>query len=201
MPVSVGNRVQSMIDHMEKNELELALSDICIAIDITSQKYYNESTSSASCYKRFLKEHMWMIIVTGMNSIIAETIKLPFKHENIKSDKDGYCTLEQIIYHVMRCGLIHGTGEGNKIIWNRNVPLAIDGNQNLILSPAFIWGLALCVIACPINNYEQVGDLCWISTASFKYLINDLWGKRDSVEKMIRSHYGICPFKAQCDSV
>ena len=40
MAVTVGNRVQSMIDHMEKGELDLALSDICIALDITSQKYY-----------------------------------------------------------------------------------------------------------------------------------------------------------------
>lgn len=35
MSVSVGQRVQSMIDHMSKGEIELALSDICIAIDIT----------------------------------------------------------------------------------------------------------------------------------------------------------------------
>ena len=101
MSISVGNRVQSMIDHMSKNEIELALSDICIAIDITSQKYYNESKSSASCYKRFLKENMWMIIVTGMGSIVSETIKLPFTHKDIKSDAEGYCTLEQVIYHVM----------------------------------------------------------------------------------------------------
>ena len=58
MSVSVGQRVQSMIDHMSKGEIELALSDICIAVDITAQKYYNEPTSSAACYKRFLKEYM-----------------------------------------------------------------------------------------------------------------------------------------------
>ena len=126
MSVSVGQRVQSMIDHMSKGEIELALSDICIAIDITSQKYYNEPNSSASCYKRFLKENIWMIVVTGMGSLITEAVKLPFTHKDIKSDYEGYCTLEQIIYHVMRCGLIHGTGEESKIVWNTNVPLAID---------------------------------------------------------------------------
>lgn len=191
MSISVGNRVQSMIDHMSKNEIELALSDICIAIDITSQKYYNESKSSASCYKRFLKENMWMIIVTGMGSIVSETIKLPFTHKDIKSDAEGYCTLEQVIYHVMRCGFIHGTGENNNIIWNRNIPLGIDKNHNLNLSPSFIQGLALCVITCPINANERVEDLCWISTASFKYLINDLWGKKDSIKKMIKCQYDI----------
>ena len=191
MSVSVGQRVQSMIDHMSKGEIELALSDICIAIDITSQKYYNEPNSSASCYKRFLKENIWMIVVTGMGSLITEAVKLPFTHKDIKSDYEGYCTLEQIIYHVMRCGLIHGTGEESKIVWNTNVPLAIDKDQNLNISPSFIWGLALCVITCPVNLHERVGDYCWISTATFKYLINDLWGKRDSVKNMVKSQYSV----------
>ena len=99
--------------------------------------------------------------------------------------------MEQIIYHVMRCGLIHGTGEESKIVWNTNVPLAIDKDQNLNISPSFIWGLALCVITCPVNLHERVGDYCWISMATFKYLINDLWGKRDSVKNMIKSQYDV----------
>ena len=191
MSVSIGQRVQSMIEHMSKGEVELALSDICIAIDITSQKYYSEPNSSASCYKRFLKENIWMIVAIGTGSLITEAVKLPFTHKDIKSDSEGYCTLEQIIYHVMHCGLIHGTGEESKIIWNANIPLAIDNDQNLNISPSFIWGLALCVITCPVNLHERVGNYSWISMGTFKYLINDLWGKRDSVKNMIKSQYSV----------
>ncbi len=191
MSVSVGQHIQSMIDHMEKGEIELAFSDVCIAVDITSQKHFNETQSSASCYKRFLKENIWMIVVTGMGSLITEKMKLPFVHKDIISDAEGYCTLEQIIYHVMRCGLIHGTGEENKIIWNSSVPLAIDANGNLNISPSFIWGLALTVITCSANKNEHVNDTCWISMASFKYLINDLWGKRESIKTMIKSQYNV----------
>lgn len=191
MAVSVGNRIQSVIDHMGKNEIELALSDVCIAVDITAQKYYGESQSSASCYKRFLKENIWMIVVTSMGSLLADSIKIPFQHKDIKSDEQGYCTLEQIIYHVMRCGLIHGTGEDSKIIWNNRIPLALDKDGNLNLSPSFIWGLALCVIVCDVNRNEKVGETCWISTASFKYLVNDLWGKRKNIKMMIKSQYNV----------
>jgi hypothetical protein len=42
--ITIGERVQAAIDYMEKGEVELALSDICIAIDITSQKYYGQKT-------------------------------------------------------------------------------------------------------------------------------------------------------------
>ena len=159
MAVTVGDRIQSVIDHMEKGEIELALSDVCIAIDVTSQKLYGEK-SSASCYKRFLKDNMWIIIVTGMGSLISESIKIPFQHEDIKSDDQGYCTLEQIVYHVMRCGLIHGTGEDSKIIWNYRIPLALDPHGYLNLSPSFIWGLVLSVVVCEANEHEKVGDTC-----------------------------------------
>lgn len=191
MTATVGKRIQSMIDHMGKGETALALSDVCIAIDITAQKYYNETHSSATCYKRFLKEHMWMIMATGMGSIVTSAIKIPFTHMNIRTDDQGYCTLEEIIYHVIRCNLIHGTGENSNIIWNNKVSLAIGPDGTLNLSPSFIWGFALCVIACPVNRDERVGDTCWISTVTFKYLINDLWGKRDSVKKMIQCQFGI----------
>lgn len=191
MAITVGDRIQSMIDHMEKGEIELALSDVCIAIDITAQKYYGEARSSASCYKKFLKENIWMIVATGMGTLIADAIKIPFKQKDIKNDDQGYCTLEEIIYHVMRCGLVHGTGEDSKIVWNNRIPLALDKDGNLNLSPSFIWGFALCVITCPVNREETVRDTCWISTVSFKYLINDLWGKRDSIKKMIKSHFNV----------
>lgn len=191
MEITVGNRVQSMIDHMEKGELDLGLSDICIALDVTSQEYYKKTSSSRTVYKDFVKENIWMIVATGMGTLITESIKLPFQHPDIQSDADGYCTLEQIIYHVMRCGLVHGTGTGSKIIWNANIPLAIDNTGNLNLSPSFIWGLALAVITCNVNKDERVKDTCWISTMTFKYLINDLWGKRESVKAMLKSAYNV----------
>lgn len=190
MEITVGDRIQSAIDHMEKSEIDLALSDVCIAVDITAQKYYQDASSS-SCYKAFLKENMWMIIVTGMGSLISSSIKIPFQHKDIKSDAQGFCTLEQVVYHIMRCGLIHGTGKDSKIIWNARIPLALDQDGNLNLSPSFIWGLALSVIACDTNRDEKADEMCWISTASFKYLINDLWGKKDSVKKMVKSQYNV----------
>lgn len=191
MPVSIGDRIQNMVDFMVKGKFDSALSEVCIAIDITSQLYYSSTQSNNKLYKSFLKENMWLILMTGM-AAVTDSIKVPFLHKDIKSDQNGYCTLEEIIYHVMRCGLAHGTGAGNKIIWSINgMTISIDGNGNLVLSPSFIWGMALSVIACPNNAKEKVGDTYWLSTATFKYLINDLWGRLDSVKTMARSAYDI----------
>jgi len=191
MAITVGDRIQSMINHMDKGEIELGLSDVCIAVDITSKKYFGQDKSSRTHYKNFLSENMWIILMTGMGSLISEDIKLPFKHQEIKSDADGYCTLQDIIYHIMRCEYVHGTGDNSKIIWNNRISLALDPNGNLLISPTFIWGLALTVIVCEVNKDEKVQDTSWISTASFKYLINDLWGKRDSLKSIAKCMFNI----------
>lgn len=53
MAVTVGDRIQSLIDHMGKDNIELGLSDVCIAIDITAKKYYNKEKSLRKYYKDF----------------------------------------------------------------------------------------------------------------------------------------------------
>ncbi|MEN6593612.1 MAG: hypothetical protein ABFC31_01490 [Clostridiaceae bacterium] len=191
MAVSISDRIQSMVDHMDNNEIELALSDVCIAIDITSKRHYGRARSSSTLYKNFVKENLWIIIFVGTGTILTDDIKIPFVHEDIKSSNDGYCTLEDIIYHVIRCGYIHDTGEHSKIKWNNKIPFAVDKDGYLYLTPSFIWAFALCVIACEENRDERVRDTCWVSMASFKYLINDMWGKRESIRSMILSQYGI----------
>ena len=192
MAVTVGKRIQAMIDYMDKGEFELALSEVCIAIDITSQKHFGVTSSSRRIYKEFLSENMWMIITAGMEKMVGKSLKIPFAHPSIRtSNVDGYCSLEEIVYHVMRCGLVHGTGENSKLKWNPRVQLTSDAEGDLNISPAFIWGLALCVITCEANKDETVGEGCWISMATFKYLVNDLWGKRSSIESIVKEVYGL----------
>ena len=50
--VTVGDRIQSVIDHMAKGKTELALSDVCIAVDITAQKY---GVVPCKCSRKFPK--------------------------------------------------------------------------------------------------------------------------------------------------
>jgi len=191
MAVTIGDRIQSMIDHMDKGEIELGLSDVCIAIDATATKYYGKTKSSSAQYKKFIDENIWILLMTGFGNVISESLKLPFVHPDVKSDQEGYCTVQDIVYHVMRCGLVHSTGENSKIVWNNNVSMAINQKGILEISPSFIWGLALVVISCHVNKNERVNDVSWITTVSYKYLINDLWGKRDSLQNIALSRFGI----------
>jgi hypothetical protein len=190
--IKIGDRVKEAIDHMDKGEIELALTPACIALDMTSQRYYAKNKSSNKDYKNFVKENLWLITYMGLPGILSNSLKLPFVHQDIKrSDNDGFCTVEDIIYHAIRCGLVHSDGVDPKIKWNNIISLGTDENGYLLLSSNLIWGLIGSIIFSDVNSGERIGDTYWIKIADFKYFINDAWGKSDIPQKVVKMYTGV----------
>lgn len=195
MPITISDRIQRTIDYMGQNppNIDAALHEVCTALDITSWKYYKAQKSSKKLYQRFLDENMKTILLMGMGpgAPLTPDIKIPFQHKYVHSDADGYCTLKDVIYHVMHCGLKHDTGEDNNIIWNDRISMMLNAQKQLLLSLGFIWGFALIVIICPINKNEKIGERTWIEMLQLRYLINDLWGYCDFPRKAAESFFNI----------
>ena len=186
--LTVGDRVQEAIDYMDKGKIEHALTPACIAIDMTAQLYYKKEKSSKVDYKNFIKEYLWLITYMGLPGIFSNSLKIQFNHPNIKLDQDGFCSIEDIIYHVIRCGLVHSDGIDSKIEWNKIITLGNGRNGNLLLSDNLIWGIIGSIVFSEVNANEKVGEFCWISIADFKFFINDIWGRIDIPKKVIKMH-------------
>ena len=105
-----------------------ALCLCCSAIDAYSSKHYSNKNNN-SRYKQFLKDHFRTICEIGFPGISASCIKIKVNAniEDLRPDSDGYVTMEQIIYHVLRCGLVH----------NCSVPEAIEFSEDTIIGD---WG-------------------------------------------------------------
>lgn len=138
---------------------------------------------------QFVSDYMWLItymgLSTGSSNIMINAIKVKFSHPDIKNDTAGYCKIEDIVYHVMRCGLLHSTGLDSKIQWSENISLGIDIYGNLIISNKFIWGLIGAVIFCPKNHDESIDKTYWISIDNFKFFIQEAWGRVDLAKRVI----------------
>jgi hypothetical protein len=189
--ITIGERIVEAIDYMEREKIELALTPTCIALDMTSQIYFSKKKSSNKDYKAYIKKYFWLITYMGLPGILSNALKIPFTHKNIKLDADGFCPLEEIIYHVVRCGLIHSNGLDSKIKWNNVISLGLDEQGNLVLSKNLIWGLIGSIIFSEVNVNEKIADTYWISVADFKYFINDAWGKINIPKKIIKIYTGI----------
>lgn len=189
--ITITKRVKSAIDYWDKGEVELALTDACIAVDATSIKYYNLSKSSRSEYQRFLGEFMWLITYSGLPGLMSQDIKIPRGKLSIPNVTDSTVSVEQLIYHVVRCDLVHANSIDPNIVFSNSVTLGNDGDKVLI-SRNIVWGILHSVIFNPANLNEKISQgFYWTSIIDFKMFIDDCWGKTHIPKKVVQLYTGV----------
>lgn len=146
--------VQSFIESSEilynNGKYEEALCLACIAIDACSANQYPKKTTSER-YKLFLKEHFSTICEFGFPGIMASKIciKITQPSKFLKPDENGYVTMEQIIYHVLRCGLVHTCNIENTIQFTDRTIIKDWDQEKFPIPKDIIHGLLESV-----KNYE-----------------------------------------------
>lgn len=140
--MSIRSFLESAEILYEKGKYDEALCLVCIAIDARSAELYPKIKSCTKRYKLFLKDNFWTICKRGFPGILAQKIciKLEIPCESLEPDKDGYVDMEQIIYHVLRCGLVHKCKIDETIQFTDKT---IIGNWNNVfcIPKSIIWGL------------------------------------------------------------
>lgn len=126
----------------ENNKYAEALCLVCIAIDAYSIKQYSNNRKNNERYKVFLKDHFAIICKQGFPGIQADCIRIKVNVPNkaLKPDQDGYVDMEQIIYHVLRCGLVHEC-DIDKTIQFTDTTIIGDWNESFYIPKDIIWGL------------------------------------------------------------
>jgi len=189
--ISVGDRVKEAIDHMSQGRIPQALTPACIALDITSQRHAGAKRSGRALFKRFVQEYLWIITYVGFPGLMASTVRVPFVHPDVKPDAAGTVGIEDIIYHVVRCSLIHSDEKAAKIVWNKAIALGLDQQGNLVLNQGLVWGLVSAVVFSPVNKGESVPEGYWLKVGQFTMFISELWGRVDLARRFVKFHTGI----------
>ena len=73
---------------------------------------------------------------------MASTVRVPFSHPDVKADSAGAVGIEDIIYHIIRCSLVHADETAAKIKWNTTIGLGLDPGGNLVLNRSLVWELS-----------------------------------------------------------
>lgn len=130
----------------ENGFYEEALCLVCNAIDASAAACYPEMKVSER-YKLFLVDNFRMITEVGFPGISADgiRIKVNTKVEHLKLDAEGYVNMEQIIYHVLRCGLVHSCNIDKRIEFVNYTALGDWKENKFILPKTIIWGLIAAV--------------------------------------------------------
>lgn len=147
--MSIETRVKNAIQHFSQGDSESALHDICSAIEATCKR--SVGTGGRSNYKRFVEENIEVItrVATG-GMVRTHGVHVLYDHPNVPKGSGGGCSLQDILYHVVRCGLYHESSIPNDIVFHETT---LIGNEDgiLYLSKGFVLGLVVAVMIDPSN--------------------------------------------------
>jgi len=175
--MSIAKRVAEAIDRMAQKDAEGALLPISAAIDATATKHFG--TSGRKSYKSFLHENLGLITKVGLGPAILN-LNLEYDHPDIQRNADGTCPIQDILYHVVRCGLAHDAELPSNLRFTDEYRFTTEDNV-LILPASLIYGMIVAVVVCPVNGDQSVAEQYGINVRGFQIRLNKLWGKKQEV--------------------
>lgn len=175
--MSIAKRIAEAIDKMAQNDAEGALLPVSAAIDATATKYFGEIGRKS--YKNFLHENFGLITKVGLGPAILN-LHLEYDHPDIQRNADGTCTIQDILYHVVRCGLAHRAELPSNLRFTDEYQFTTQGNV-LILPASLVYGMVVAVVMCPVNTDQSVAEQYGINVRGFQIQLNKLWGKKEEV--------------------
>jgi hypothetical protein len=173
--MSVGERVAQAIGRMDARDPEGALFQICAAVEVTARREYGGK--GGAIYRQFVHENLGLITKAALGPSISN-LRLAFEHPEIERGPDGRCSVQEIVYHAVRCGLYHEAGLPPNLKFTEEQRIRIDGGT-LYLPASLVYGLIVAVISCPANKDETApAPDCGVSVRGFLIPLGKLWGKR-----------------------
>ena len=171
--MAVADRVTESINKYNSNELENALIQACIALDGTAKSEYPRVKKVGERFRAFIKANMDIITFFTFNTNVF--INCQF----------GEYTIDQFIYKILRCGLLH-EGELSEMFkfTEQGEPVSV-GTKQWRFPKTFIYGTLLAVIGASSNSRQRVADHLVVTIMGTKFKINELWGRADLIRNAI----------------
>jgi hypothetical protein len=158
MTNGIAKRLQEAIAKMETGDVEGALIPVSIAVASTAQYLYRNPKQKSNRgddglhYKRFVHDNLDIITRVAFAGLgIDKDWFIKYNHPDVKPDSTGHCTIEQILYHVIRCGLVHRSEIPSDIRFAKTGAFPYDGKPGVLLPEGLIYGLIIAVVVVSDN--------------------------------------------------
>jgi hypothetical protein len=162
----------------------VALLLACSLADATSSKCYPNISQNGKKNKKFINDNIDVISrFSGIGFFTDCTIKMALTGlKNVVRDKDGYVGLDQIVYHTIRCSLVHKCEIDKEITLSEEEGLQFY-NGRLTVPTDIIAGILFSAILCEKNLDERTkaSDSVRVPISGKDYTLSDLWGQKSSI--------------------
>lgn len=150
-----------------------------------SQVYPNKNNNQA--YKDWLHDNLSLITKVGIGNVSIENMRFAYSHPGLRSDNDGLFSFEQILYHIIRCGLLHGAKLPETLKFSNEGIIKIE-DDTLTLGSSLIYGLIAAVVVCRVNAKETIPDNYGITVFGKPISLNKLWGNMKALMDLFETN-------------
>lgn len=187
--MSIGKRVREALDRQIDGDHEAALIPACIAVAASAEKAYPHLKRDNEKYKLFLSDNHDIIMLVAFG-IPTQGVSFKFSHDDIRqSIVPGMATLEEILYHVVRCRLIHDGELDPAIHFGQSNEFGLLDNE-VVIPPEIIDGLVMAVVGSGCNKNERLPGASYHlifhqSAGDVRVEINSLWGQKAKLLQLL----------------
>ena len=169
-PSGVSRRLQQCIERLEKQDCEGALVNLFPAMDKTAKKR-RPKDGVGSRIKAFLQDEEVLITAIATGTVLQGC------------NADGV-TFHEALYKFGRTAIAHEGELDPRLTFNIDGGLQI-GKDRWNLPITYIVGMSLAVIIAPENAGERTADGLGMVVFGKQFVLNDIWGRPDSVREHI----------------
>ena len=181
---SVGETVQEAVDLMNSGAYERAMVPTAMAVDLTARKINEKDVFSELDCSRFLKDNWPLITFMGMPRALPLDMSIPFALKQIVPAFNSLHGALEIVTMVLTETLrLHQMPA--EYSFNSTGKFEIK-RERLLLPTGLVCGLLGGVIFHPVNKGEEVGEMYWINISDFKMFINELFGRQELAERIMK---------------
>lgn len=183
--MAIADRIKEAVDYMNLGNPVSALIQVCIAVDATAKKELKDKRVGDRITK-FLRNNQEFILLIGLGKARGGASDHIFQFK-ISEGKYEYKKLEEVLYELVRCTLLHEGDLSSKVVIVPQLELGFSKDRQFKLSVGLIWGMILAVVASPANSDQQLPNHYLIPIKGQNKALNELWGKKEELLQLIRS--------------
>jgi hypothetical protein len=179
--MEIGNFISNAIKNYKAGEYNIALSLTCSALDATAKKI-NPHLNNNRRIKKFISDNMRIVSFFGLPGISCGRLRIGCDSiSEIKKDAQNRVGLEDVIYHAIRCNLIHECKPDPRIEFTTHTHIGGEKDGKFFLPSQILNGLIFSVLLQDVNEKEKVDFKMEIKLPNKTYDINELWGKKEEL--------------------